>query len=199
MIQYKTGSAEAHGIASNSRATVIATDPTKNLLTIETREGEQVAYNPALLKQQTAQSTVYREETRDLAEGDRIQFTKSNWEQRIRSGDFATVERIAEDNSIAAKLDSGRSVDLNPEKARHIDYGYAVDGNQRFSADRVLATGENLEIAALSNLSPYIRDLSVYTSSTSIQSQENILAKDPSLIQAVESTLRGFENFGLGH
>ena len=198
VIQYKTGSAEAHGIASNSRATVIATDPTKNLLIIETREGEQVAYNPALLKQQTAQSTVYREETRDLAEGDRIQFTKANWEQRIRFGDFATVERIAEDNSIAVRLDSGRAAELNPEKARHIDYGYVVDGNQHFSADRVLATGENLESAALSKLSPYTRDLSVYTSdNTSIQPQQSILVKETSLIQAVESTLPGLESFGL--
>jgi hypothetical protein len=132
------------------------------------------------------------------ATGDRIRFTRSNWEQRIRSGDFATVERIAEDNSIAVRLDSDRAAQLNPEKARHIDYGYVVDGNQRFSADRVLATGENLEAAALSNLSPYTRDLSVYTSdSTSIQPKESILAKDTSLIQAVESTLPGLESFEL--
>jgi hypothetical protein len=127
-----------------------------------------------------------------------IQFTKSNWEQRIRSGDFATVVRIAEDNSISVRLDSGRAAELNPEKARHIDYGYVVDGNQRFSADRVLATGENFEVAALSNLSPYTRALSVYTSgSTSIQPQESILAKDTSLIRAMESTLPGPESFGL--
>ncbi|HEY6374278.1 MAG TPA: hypothetical protein VIX90_02015 [Edaphobacter sp.] len=198
LIQYKTGSAETHGIASNSSATVIATDPTKNLLTIETREGEQVAYNPALLKQQTAQSTMYREEARDLAEGDRIQFTKSNWEQRIRFGDFATIERIAEDNSIALRLDNGRAAELNPEKARHIDYGYVVDGNQRFSADRVLATGENLEPTALSNLSPYTRDLSIYTSgSTSIQPRASVLTKDTSLVQSLERTLPGLESFGL--
>ncbi|HEY6373928.1 MAG TPA: hypothetical protein VIX90_00250 [Edaphobacter sp.] len=54
----------------------------------------------------------------------RFQFTKSNWQQRIRSGDFPTVERIAEDNGIAVRLDSGRAAELNPEKARHIDYGY---------------------------------------------------------------------------
>jgi hypothetical protein len=119
--------------------------------------------------------------------------------QRIRSGDFATVVRIAEDNRIAVRLDSGRDAEVNPEKARHIDYGYVVDGNQRFSADRVLATGENLEGAALSNLSPYTRDLSVYTSdNTSIQPQESILAKETSLIQTVESKLPNLESFGLG-
>ncbi len=61
-----------------------------------------------------------QEETRELAEGDRISFTTANRENRVRSGNFATVERIGEDNSISARLDSGRAVELDPEKARHI-------------------------------------------------------------------------------
>ena len=48
-------------------------DGNKNILTVETREGEQVSYNPAQLRRQTAESTIYREETRELAEGDRPQ------------------------------------------------------------------------------------------------------------------------------
>jgi hypothetical protein len=46
-------------------------DPKKNMLAIENRDGEQISYNPAQLRQQTRQSTIYREELRDLAVGER--------------------------------------------------------------------------------------------------------------------------------
>ena len=60
-IHYRTGSPSIEGIPHNSVATVLDIDAKRNLLTIETRDGEQVSYNPAQLKQQTKESTVYRE------------------------------------------------------------------------------------------------------------------------------------------
>jgi len=92
IIQYRAGD-PAHGIASNSAATVIATDAKKNLLTVQTADGSQVAYNPVHLKSQTNQSIVYREESRELATGDRIQFTAPNKEQGIRTRDSAPSVR----------------------------------------------------------------------------------------------------------
>jgi len=76
-IHYRTGSPSIEGIPHDSAATVISTDAKKNLLTIETRDGEQVSYNPVQLRQQTKQSTVYRQGELDLAVGDRIAFTAS--------------------------------------------------------------------------------------------------------------------------
>ena len=49
-IHYKTGSPNAEGIPNNSAATVLSEDGNKNILTVETREGEQVSYNPAAQK-----------------------------------------------------------------------------------------------------------------------------------------------------
>jgi len=114
-IHYKKGSPEEHGIIHNSTATVIAVDLSKNLLTVETLSGEQASYNPALLKQQTGQSTVYRAEERDLAVGERIQFTVPDRENRIHSGDLATVERIGENNALSVRLDNGRDIELSPK------------------------------------------------------------------------------------
>ena len=74
LIQYRTGNAE-EGIAANSSARVLAVDAGKNLLTIETRDGDQIAYDPAGLRSVTAKSTVYREDLREVAAGERIQFT----------------------------------------------------------------------------------------------------------------------------
>ena len=215
-IHYKTGSPTAEGIPNNSAATVLSVDGNKNLLTVETREGEQVSYNPAQLRRQTAESTVYREESRELAEGDRISFTTADRENRVRSGDFATVERIGDDNSISVRLDSGRAVELDPEKARHIAYGYTVESAQHLSADRLILTAESSQLAgqqeALTRLNPHTREVGIYTSdgsnplqqaqgiATDVQLTEESFSIDSALSNSPEPTLPqiDFEGFGLG-
>ena len=170
-INYRKGSPEEHGIADNSSATVISVDAPSNRLTVETREGDRVSYNPALLKQQTDRSTVYREESRELAQGERIQFTAANPDLRIRAGSLATVERIGEDNAITVRLDNGKAVALDAEQSRYVDYGYAVETARQVSADRILVTGNSNEVAeqqeALTRLSPHLHDLAIYPSDDS--------------------------------
>ncbi|WP_213804963.1 MobF family relaxase [Granulicella sp. dw_53] len=167
-IHYKIGSPAEHGIADNSTATVLVVDARTNALTVATRDGNETSYNPALLKTQTAQSTIYREEQRDLAVGERITLTASDRDAQIRSGEFATVERIGEDNALSVRLDSGRSVELDSHNARHIEYGYAVEMAQRGFVDRVLVTGDASQLAqqqeVLRSFSPHTRDLTIYTS-----------------------------------
>jgi hypothetical protein len=111
-IHYKAGSPAEHGIADNSAATVLSVDARANTFTVATRDGNEVYYNPALLKRQTAQSTVYREEQREVAAGERIRFTDSDRNSPIRSGDFATVERIGENSTLSVRVDNGTSVEL---------------------------------------------------------------------------------------
>jgi len=167
-IHYKAGSLAEHGISDNSTAVVLSVDAHANTLTVATRGGNETSYNPALLKKQTEQSTVYREEQRDLAVGERIIFTASDRGAHIRSGDFGTVERIGEDNALSVKLDNGKSIEVGPDNARHIEYGYVVGTAHRTTADRVLVTGDASQLAqqqdALTSISPYTRDLALYTS-----------------------------------
>jgi hypothetical protein len=167
-INYRKGSPEQHGIADNSSATVISVDARSNLLTVETREGDRVSYNPALLKQQTDRSTVYTEGSRELAQGERIQFNTANSELCIRAGSLATVKKFGEDNAITVRLDNGRTMELNCEQSRYIDYGYAVETAQQASVDRILVTGNSTQIAeqqeALTHLSPHLREFAIYTS-----------------------------------
>ena len=183
-IHYRTGSPSIDGIPHNSVAAVLGIDAKKNLLTIETRDGEQVSYNPVQLKQQTKESTVYREEERDLAVGERIQFTAHDRANRIRSGDFATVERIGDDSALSVRLDNGKTVELDPEKARHIDYGYTVETAKHVSADRILLTGESSQLAeqqaTLAKLNPNVREFAIYTSeSTNLLQRDNGIGKEP--------------------
>ncbi len=185
-IHYRTGSPSIEGIPHDSAATVLSTDAKKNLLTIETRDGEQVSYNPVQLRQQTKQSTVYRQGDLDLAVGDRIAFTASDRESRIRSGAFATLERIGVNNAFTVRMEHGREVTLDAEKAKHIDYGYTVEKANKLSADRIVLTGDSSQLAeqqaALTKLNPKIRDLAIYTSDST-----NVLHKDHSI--AYESLL----------
>ena len=182
LIQYRTGNA-AEGIAADSSARVLAVDAGKNLLTIETRDGDQIAYDPAGLRSVTAKSTVYREESRELADGERIQLTSGLSEHCIRNRDFATVERIAGNKALSIRLDNGKVLDLNSDQARHIDYGYAVANAKGVSADRVILTEAAMpDLAALSHAT---RDVAVYTSG---MGQSQAIGHDPACIAQLANT-----------
>jgi len=86
------------------------------------------------------QSTVYREERREIAVGERIQFTAPNKDQGIRAGSLAAVEEIAANSALTLRQDNGKRTELDPEKACHIEYGYAVDGAKAVPAQRVLVS-----------------------------------------------------------
>jgi conjugative relaxase-like TrwC/TraI family protein len=197
-IHFRTGSPAPEGIPHNSVARVLEVDADRNTLTIETADGGQVTYNPAQLRSQTNQSKVYREEPREVAVGERIRFTASEKENHIRTGDFATVERIEPD--LSARLDNGKSVDLDSEAARHIDYGYAVEAAGNLAADRVILTGEAARLAGLENdlarLNPNLRELSIYTSDASKALQVD-LAQRPAAAETLSKLLADTANVGI--
>lgn len=178
-IHYRTGSPERYGLPHNGSARVITAEPKKNMLIVETNVGERVAYDPSQLRVQTAQSRVYREETREIAVGDRIRLTMPDRNLRVRSGDFATVERLGRDNSVSIRLDSGKNVELTSEKAKYIEYGYSVDAGQRIAADRILVTAESIDAKTLAAIALKARDLAIYTADGAIvqKQQPNSLSE----------------------
>ena len=197
-IHFRTGSPALEGIPHNSVAHVLEVDAGRNTLTIETMDGGQVTYNPAQLRNQTNQSKVYREESREVANGERIRFTGSEKENHIRTGDFAIVERIEPDLSV--RLDNGKSFDLDSEAARHIEYGYAVESAANLTADRVILTGEATQLAGLADdlarLNPSIREFTVYTSDASQRLQVE-LAHQPVAAETLSKSLAGAANLGI--
>jgi AcrR family transcriptional regulator len=108
----------------------------------------------------------------------RFQFNTANPELRIRAGSLATVEKFGEDNAITVRLDNGKTVELDGEQSRYIDYGYAAETAKQASVDRILVTGNFNQIAeqqeALTHLSPHLRDLAIYTSHESGQVLQQI-------------------------
>ncbi len=105
---------------------------------------------------------------------------------------------------------------MDPEKARHIDYGYTVENAQHLSADRLILTGESSQLAeqqeALTKLNPHTREVGIYTSdgsnplqqaqgiATDAQLTEESFSIHTGLSNIPEPTLPeiDFEGFGLG-
>ena len=138
LIQYRQGSPTIDGIPHNSIGIVVSVDAKTNSLTVQTPSGDEATYNPRLTKTMTAQSTVYRQEQREIAPGDRIQFTEADSTRGIRNGELGTVMAISDANGLDVKLDKGTVVQLNAEQARHIEHGYAVESIKPGAPERVL-------------------------------------------------------------
>jgi len=173
LIQYRQGSPTIDGIPHNSIGTVVSVDAKTNSLTVQTPSGDEATYNPQLTKTMTAESTVYRQEPREIAPGDHIQFTEADSTLGIRKGELGTVRAISDANDLDVKLDKGAVVQLNAEQARQIEHGYAVESIKPGAPERVLFTQEaavNEREAAL--LSRQGRELNLYTSDGSVSNNQ---------------------------
>jgi conjugative relaxase-like TrwC/TraI family protein len=135
ILRYSRSSRET-GIARGEYACVKAIDAQNNRLTVLRADRSETTYDP---RRQMGVS-VYREQERAFSVGDRIQFTAPHRELRIANRELGTVEHIAPDGATRLKLDSGRSIDYEPQRHPHIDHGYAVTSysSQGQTAERVL-------------------------------------------------------------
>jgi len=168
VIRYGSKGNDELGIVPNTYGTVTGVDAEKNLIAVIGTDGSPRSYNPATEWQTRLKATVYSPEERELAEGERIQLTRSEWDQGIRVGNLATIEQIHEDGGLSVKVDSGASLQLTPEQAQHVEYGYAIESTKRLAVDRVILSGEVEQISAhreaFSQLPAKLHDLTVYTS-----------------------------------
>ena len=173
LIQYRQGSPTIDGIPHNSIGIVASVDAKTNSLTVQTPSGDEATYNPNLTKTMTAESTVYRQEQREIAPGDRIQFSQADSTRGIRKGELGTVMAISDATGLDVSLDRGTMVQLNAEQARHIEHGYAVESIKPGAPERVLFTQEaamNEHKAA--SLSRQGRELNLYTSDGSVSNNQ---------------------------
>jgi len=133
-VRYARASKET-GIERGEYARVRSVDADKNLLTVVRADGSELTYDP---RRQRGVS-VYREEPRSFAVGDRIQFTAPANDLKIANRELGTVEAI-EDGQMRLKMNGGRDVQLDPREHPHLDHGYALTSHssQGQTAERVL-------------------------------------------------------------
>ena len=135
VVRYARASKET-GMERGEYARVKSVDAEKNLLTVVRADGSELTYDPR--RQQGV--SVYREEPRSFAVGDRIQFTAPANDLKIANRELGTVEAIGQDGQMRLKMDGGRDVQLDPREHPHLDHGYAVTSHssQGQTAERVL-------------------------------------------------------------
>lgn len=135
VVRYARAS-KATGMERGEYARVKSVDADKNLLTVVRADGSELTYDPR--RQQGV--SVYREEPRSFAVGDRIQFTAPANDLKVANRELGAVEAIGEDGQMRLKMDGGREVQLDPREHPHLDHGYAVTSHssQGQTAERVL-------------------------------------------------------------
>ena len=179
-LRYSRGSS-AIGIERNSYARVVSTNLQENLLTVETKSGDHVTYDPRRLNG----VSVYRETEQPFAAGDRIQFTAPDKSISVANRELGTIENISSEGNLTVRLEKGRTVELNPSENRHFDHGYAVTSHsaQGLTADRVLINVDMSAHPALVNarfayvsVSRAQNDAQIYTNES--MSLEGTLGKD---------------------
>ncbi len=135
VIRYQKGSASL-GLPAGAYARVLRVHVSENLVTVARDSGTPVTYDPRRLQG----VTLYREATRAVAVGDRLQFTAPDRSRQIANRELASLEAVDERGHLRLRLDSGRTVTLPVDAQQHLDYGYAVTSHssQGQTADRVL-------------------------------------------------------------
>src|SRR5450631_2268416 len=135
VLRYSRASKET-GIGKGAYSQVRSIDKPRNRLTVELRDGTVQTYEDR--KQQGV--SVFREEMRSFSVGDRIQFTAPANDLRVANRELGTIKSIDEDGRLRLRMDSGRTVELDPPKHLHLDHGYAMTSHscQGQTADRVL-------------------------------------------------------------
>jgi hypothetical protein len=149
-------------------------------LTIQTSAGDEVTYSPDLTKAMTSQSTIYREEQREIAIGERIQLNETISTKGIRKGDFASVTAISESDDLEVRTDKGSNIRLDPQEALHIEHGYAVEALRTGAPERVLISQENIAGQEVSTLSRNAREVNIYTSDGLDRSQTQMAPSEMS-------------------
>ncbi|MFN7913721.1 MAG: MobF family relaxase [Vicinamibacterales bacterium] len=135
VIRYQKGSASL-GLPAGAYARVLDVHVSQNLVTVARENGTPVTYDPRRLQG----VTLYREATRAVAVGDRLQFTAPDRSRQIANRELASLDAVDEHGQLRVRLESGRTLTLPVEAQQHLDYGYAVTSHssQGQTADRVL-------------------------------------------------------------
>jgi len=111
-------------------------DPASNRLSVRLQDGTERIYDP---RRQRGVS-VFREDLRRFSVGDRIQFTAPANDLKIANRELGVIAGVGDAGRLSLQMDSGRSLQIEPNKHPHLDYGYAMTSHssQGQTSNRVL-------------------------------------------------------------
>jgi conjugative relaxase-like TrwC/TraI family protein len=178
ILRYSRASKET-GIAKGKYAQVQNIDGASNQLTVRLQDGTERTYDPR--RQQGV--SVFREEARRFSVGDRIQFTAPAADLKIANRELGVIASIDDTGRVSLNMDSGRSLQIDPNKHPHLDYGYAMTSHssQGQTANRVLIHVDT-ELAAKDLLNSRMAYVSVSRGAHDAQIFTNDREKLPSAL-----------------
>jgi conjugative relaxase-like TrwC/TraI family protein len=140
ILRYRDGS-RVYGVKKGEYAMVTGIDFEKNLLTVKFKdrplnENQVMEYDPERLYG----VEVFKEDERDFAVGDRVQFRRGTEDGKAANGELGIIEEI-KDGKFLVRLQDGEAVIVEPKRLPHIDYGYCLTSysSQGQTAARQLA------------------------------------------------------------
>jgi conjugative relaxase-like TrwC/TraI family protein len=135
ILRYSRASKET-GIGKGQYAQVRSIDAANNRLNVRLQDGTERIYDP----RRQGGVSVFREEVRRFSVGDRIQFTAPANDLKIANRELGVIAGIDDARRVSLNMDSGRSLQIDPDRHPHLDYGYAMTSHssQGQTANRVL-------------------------------------------------------------
>ena len=133
------------GVGKGDELRVVGTDPKTGTVALERADGNTVAWQPHRLAGISGGVEVYRSETMELREGDRIRWTKNDAGLGLVNNRTAEVAGV-KDRTVTFRLEDGRSFALHRSdpRLRHVDRAWAstVHAFQGRTVDTVIAAME---------------------------------------------------------
>lgn len=155
------------GINRDEYHRVTSVDQKQNRVHLVTQDGREVTWRPDKQGAKTAQ--VFREAERQVAEGDKLVWSRNDKEIGLKNGERLHVVSV-KDHNFNARTQDGRDVQLNTakEQHRHFTHAYAqtVHSAQGRTAERV--------ICEMSSRSPLATQRSVYVAISRAKQEAHI-------------------------
>ncbi|WP_317986633.1 MobF family relaxase [Nostoc sp. MS1] len=132
-----TRSYKRRGLEKGKLYKVVGKDADR--LTLLSPDGQHLQVDTGFSK------AVYQHQLFEIAEGDRLRWTKNDRQLGRRNGQEFVVKAIAGSNAQIEYLDSGRTEIINLQQAQHLDYAIVSTtySSQGKTADRVLMAADN--------------------------------------------------------
>jgi ATP-dependent exoDNAse (exonuclease V) alpha subunit len=122
VIQYRKGNREV-GVKAKEYATVLDGNTDGNQITVKTRGGRIVTYNPA----RASGINLFESRLQEFSAGERIQFTAKDKKLGTHTRDMATIRSLDRNGNVEVVLDrNNKVVKFNLEQHRHVDHGYVM-------------------------------------------------------------------------
>jgi conjugative relaxase-like TrwC/TraI family protein len=159
-------------VKSKSYAAVVDIDAPANKLTVKTADGRELTYDPS---RAGSGVSVFEKRRQAFTEGEHIQFTASDKKLGVSNRSTGVIKSLdAQGNARIVLSDTGRSLKVNLNEQRHIDYAYTSTSHsaQSRTVERCAAhvdTGDHRLHALVNRVFSYVagsrpeHELAVFT------------------------------------